>query len=200
MIFTLLMMISVLNFGSFNEFGEHLIGEGHSVDFSLLILLIFGTADDWLDRLTSASTSAAGTGQYNHTYVYDSMKACVAAYQTSDMSLLDSVYLGGSDLDYSYALDVDGNGHVYVTGFTDSNDFRQVHSLGEEGGGGDLFVARYGWDEYGLSLRFSTAIGGSDVDTSMGIAVDDAGHAYIAGYTYSGDYPTTPGDPPATNT
>ena len=28
---------------------------------------------DWLDRLVSASTSAAGTGQYNHTYAYDSI-------------------------------------------------------------------------------------------------------------------------------
>jgi hypothetical protein len=28
---------------------------------------------DWLDRLVSVSTSAAGTGQYSHTYAYDSI-------------------------------------------------------------------------------------------------------------------------------
>jgi len=28
---------------------------------------------DWLDRLTSASTNAAGAGQYNHTYSYDAI-------------------------------------------------------------------------------------------------------------------------------
>jgi hypothetical protein len=39
------MMISALTFGLFNEFGKHLSGEAHSVVFSLLILLIFGTAE-----------------------------------------------------------------------------------------------------------------------------------------------------------
>ena len=28
---------------------------------------------DWLDRLVSASTSGSGSGQYNHTYAYDSI-------------------------------------------------------------------------------------------------------------------------------
>jgi hypothetical protein len=28
---------------------------------------------DWLDRLTSAATSVAGTGQYDHTYSYDAI-------------------------------------------------------------------------------------------------------------------------------
>ena len=37
---------------------------------------------------------------------------------------------------------------------------------------------------------YSTYLGGSDSDWGAGIAVDGAGHAYIAGHTYSVDFPT----------
>jgi hypothetical protein len=40
-------------------------------------------------------------------------------------------------------------------------------------------------------LEYSTYLGGSDVDTGLGIAVDGAGSAYITGYTDSADFPTT---------
>ena len=42
-------------------------------------------------------------------------------------------------------------------------------------------------------LTYSTYLGGSFVDDGRDIAVDDAGSAYVAGYTGSSNFPTTPG-------
>ncbi|MCL4298436.1 MAG: SBBP repeat-containing protein [Anaerolineae bacterium] len=42
-------------------------------------------------------------------------------------------------------------------------------------------------------LVYSTFLGGSDEDYPRQIAVDSAGNAYIAGYTHSSNFPTTPG-------
>ena len=42
-------------------------------------------------------------------------------------------------------------------------------------------------------LSYSTYLGGSDVDVGFGIAVDASGNAYVAGITYSTDFPTTAG-------
>ena len=42
-------------------------------------------------------------------------------------------------------------------------------------------------------LVYSTYLGGSDVDGGFGIAVDDAGSAYVTGLTSSTDFPTTAG-------
>lgn len=42
-------------------------------------------------------------------------------------------------------------------------------------------------------LVYSTYLGGSSDDVATGIAVDSAGNAYVTGYTFSVDFPTTPG-------
>jgi hypothetical protein len=43
----------------------------------------------------------------------------------------------------------------------------------------------------GTSLAYSTYLGGSSFDFGMGIAVDNAGNAYVVGGTDSLDFPTT---------
>ena len=42
-------------------------------------------------------------------------------------------------------------------------------------------------------LDYATYLGGSGSDAGMAIAVDAAGHAYVAGFTESPDFPATSG-------
>ena len=51
----------------------------------------------------------------------------------------------------------------------------------------------------GNGLVWSTYLGGSDWDRANGVAVDGAGHAFVAGGTYSWDFPVTPGAFQTTN-
>jgi Beta-propeller repeat len=52
----------------------------------------------------------------------------------------------------------------------------------------DAFVAKL--SPSGSSLVYSTYLGGSDTDTGSAIAVDASGSAYVAGSTFSLDFPT----------
>jgi hypothetical protein len=106
-----------------------------------------------------------------------------------DAGLGYSTYLGGSQWDEGYDLDVDAAGHAYVTGLTVSSDFPAAGALRPTFGGlVDAFVAKLSAD--GRTLLYSTYLGGSNVDVGYGIDVDDAGNAYLAGRTGSDNFPT----------
>lgn len=104
-----------------------------------------------------------------------------------------SVSLGGSEGDSGYGIAVDGAGNAYVTGNTYSRDFPRKSSLPPSPPGppgapyhADVFVAKL--DPSG-ELIYSTVFGGSAGDDGEGIAVDDQGHAFVAGSTQSADFP-----------
>ncbi len=102
--------------------------------------------------------------------------------------------LCGSANDEPQAIAVDGAGHAYVGGVTLSPDFPVTPGAFRTSGGGDQedgFVARLATD--GSSLDYSTYLGGSDADTVRGIAVTAGGQAVVTGFTYSPDFPVTPG-------
>ena len=131
----------------------------------------------------------------------------IGAYDHTRMLVIDptlsySTYLGGSQNDRAYGVAVDSSGYAYVTGRTISTDFPVTKhsydtSCGTDGNCNvnnsnpfDVFVTKF--DRNGTRLVYSTYLGGSGVDQPVGIAVDAAGQAYVAGNTQSGDFPTTP--------
>lgn len=91
------------------------------------------------------------------------------------------------------AIAVDADGYAYVTGYVDRPGGIVTKNPIQPYGGGnyDAFVAKL--NPAGNDLVYSTHLGGSAVDQGFGIAVDASGNAYVAGYTESTNFPTTPG-------
>jgi hypothetical protein len=115
-----------------------------------------------------------------------------------DPTLSYSTYLGGGSNDYGTAIAVDSTGNAYVTGYTNSVNFPATSGAYQTTCGGgcsgttvDAFVSKL--DPTGSFLVYSTYLGGAANDYGNGIALDSSGNAYIAGQTFSTDFPTTPG-------
>ena len=108
-------------------------------------------------------------------------------------NLLASTYLGGSTDEGADAIAVDAAGNVFVSGFTYSADFPVAGMAYDSthNGSGDIFVAKF--DNNLSALSAATFIGGSNFEESHAIALDSAQNLFIAGYTGSPEYPSSPG-------
>ena len=149
----------------------YLTGETRSADFPLVNPLI-----------------ATQPGNYD---------AFVTALDRSGSRLIFSTYLGGKGNDFPRAIALDRRGDIYVAGSTQSLDFPTTPGALQTACAtlpvapfcsGDAFVTKI--DRLGSRLLYSTYLGGSRSDGASGLVVDFRGHAYIAGGTSSGDFPT----------
>jgi len=104
-------------------------------------------------------------------------------------ALVYATYIGGADGDWPHGIEVDATGQAYITGMTNSADFPTVNPLQSvKADDDDVFVAKL--NANGNGLVYSTFIGGNQNDFARTVAIDDAGAAYIIGYTSSIDFPT----------
>ena len=105
-------------------------------------------------------------------------------------ALAYSTYLGGSDFEVCGSdIVVDPAGNNYLNGFTCSTDFPTLNPIQPENAGGcDAFLTKL--NPAGNALVYSTYLGGSDFEITLGTAVDAAGDAYVTGGTSSSDFPT----------
>jgi Beta-propeller repeat/Abnormal spindle-like microcephaly-assoc'd, ASPM-SPD-2-Hydin len=121
----------------------------------------------------------------------------IGAYDRNRPLIIDpilaySTYLGGTNIDGANAIAVASDNTAFVTGGTFSTDFPTAHPLQPNHGGPDdayrdAFVTKFSAD--GSTLLYSTYLGGGSEDVGNGIAVDNAGDAYIVGTTESDDFP-----------
>ena len=103
--------------------------------------------------------------------------------------LVYSTLLGGSSYDSGMSIAVDANGSAFITGNTQSSDFPTTPGAYQTDNNLDAYVTKLTPD--GSDVVYSTFIGGSNIDRSQSIAIDNDGNAYIVGFTPSEDFPTT---------
>jgi len=143
---------------------------------------------DSADFPTHAPTGTTTTNPFQLNYGGNT-DAFVTQLDATGSSLVYSSYLGGSGADFGQGIAVDSSGNAYVTGATQSTNFPVTPGVLQSinNGSSDAFVAKVNFT--GEALVYSTYLGGTQADVAQGIQVDSSGNAYVAGYTFSPDFP-----------
>ena len=103
-------------------------------------------------------------------------------------SIAFNTYFGGNGSDTASSIAVDTGGNCYITGSTTSTNFPTRNPIQANNRGGlDAFVAKF--NATGTNIVYSTYLGGQFGDVARGIRVDAAGNAWIAGGTFSDNFP-----------
>ena len=104
-------------------------------------------------------------------------------------ALVYSTYLGGNAYESAIAVAATTNGETVVAGSTSSSDFPTAIAGQNLAGNGDGFVVKLG--AQGTNLVFARRLGGSGLDNVSAMTLDSAGNIYVAGSTWSLDFPVT---------
>jgi hypothetical protein len=141
----------------------------------------------------------------------DESTGFVTKLDPTGSSLVYSTYLGGIVGDSSFgtagnAIAVDSSGNAYIAGYTASpvfpvtaGAFQAQLQAAPNDGTPNAFVSKL--NSSGTALIYSTYLGGSGIyvpgfflgDQANGIAIDNAGNAFVTGLTYSPNFPVTSG-------
>ena len=182
--------IALDNFGN-----VYVAGSAYSADFPV-------TAGSYQAKLQAVQIT-----QPTANFTQIGYNAFVTKLNSSGTGLIYSTFVGGSGTDRASAMAIDGSGSTYLAGVTTSTDFpissgafQPANKAAVANNAGTAFVAQL--SPGGTALTYSTYLGGCGTVNSMSQALGDAayaltldagGNVYVAGSTWSADFPTTQG-------
>ncbi len=114
-----------------------------------------------------------------------------------DPILTFSTYFGGSGDEKATSVAVDGSFNLYISGSTTSPNLPTVAGVFQPtlatGATQNVYIAKISppLGALAAALDYVTYLGGSGSDYPVGINVNGAGEAYVAGTTTSSNFPTT---------
>jgi hypothetical protein len=196
--------------GLFDAFVTKLNAAGSALLYSTFIggdsfeegngIAIDNSGNAFVTGRTNSTNYPTTAGAYNTTY-NGGVDVFVTKLNAAGSALVYSTFIGGSDTERGQAITIDSAGNVYVTGYTESTNYPTTagaYNTTYNGGYYDVFVTKL--NAAGSGLVYSTYLGGSsDEEEGNGIAVDNAGNAYVTGFTDDADFPTTAGAFDTTN-
>jgi hypothetical protein len=160
-------------------------GQGIAVD---------GAGNVYVAGSTSSTNFPGAASGFQTTLNGTSPDAFLAKLAASGASVLWSTYLGGTGIEDTWGLKLDGSGHAVLCGMTWSSDF-------PISGGFDAtfqsqteaFVARIDVSGSAPVLDWSSFLGGSGNEEALALDVDASGNIYVTGDTSSTDFPVPNG-------
>lgn len=140
---------------------------------------------------TTGSSFPVTAGAYDTSF--NNNDAFLSKFSPNGSALNYSTFIGGSQDDEATGVEVAPGGALIVAGTTISQDFPTTSGAfcSTLSNNGDAFVLKL--DVFGSSLHYSTFVGGSLGEVGTAVEVDSNGFAYLAGYTFSSDFPKVAG-------
>ena len=154
-----------------------------------------GVDDIYITGNTNSQNYPTSPGAYDGTYNYETSSGpddvFISRLDKDLKYLLLSTYIGGSRNDIATGIVIDPSRNIYITGYTQSEDFPTTTEAYDTsfGGGYDAFISKLTHELSELSS--STFIGGVYEDLPYDIGLNSSGDIYITGITTYSDYPTT---------
>lgn len=141
----------------------------------------------------SPGTTLPGDTRFGDVYV--------VKLNASGNQAMFTTHFGGAFLDGAITVALDASANVYLAGGTKSQDFPVTAGVLQSalrgttgpGNGIDCFVSKL--SAAGNALLYSTYLGGTGQDACLGLAVDSAGNAFVAGWTSSTNFPVSDNAP-----
>ena len=190
---------------TFNGFADAFVAKFNGSASGLVYATFLGGSD--LDRgediavdqngnayvagMTESTDLPATPGAFDTSWNGGSEDAFVAKLNPAGWNLVYCTYLGGTQGDVAWGVEVDGEGRAHVSGTTASPTFPTTPGGDTmHNGKGDAFVVQLAAD--GGAMFYGTFLGGRNEDEGRGLAIDANGRVYVTGIA-SAKFPTSNG-------
>ncbi|MHA2397022.1 MAG: SBBP repeat-containing protein, partial [Candidatus Thorarchaeota archaeon] len=111
----------------------------------------------------------------------------VFSLNSTGNGLIFSTFIGGSDSDIFYDIELNAEGRVWVCGFTESDDFPTLNSYQEHSDDWDGII--FELTSNGSVLLFSTILGGQENDVCYSMDFDERDNVFVTGTSRSDEFP-----------